>query len=142
MSRPFFTPDAATPAGRVFYLAVMPLALLCAGLELGRVHGGIVTNYGADLFGTAWVYSVIRLKRTDSHPWRWAASPISLALAIFAVGTASEYAQRLHLISGTYDPADILTFGVALVACVALERLVGPLRKRDTHTSSHFREEV
>jgi hypothetical protein len=110
---------------------VMVPALLCAGLELSRVHGSLATDYGADLFGTAWAYVIIRFKRTESFLWRWATSPVYVAAAVFAVGAASEYAQRLRLISGTYDPFDILTFGLALVACVVLEHSFGPFAISD-----------
>jgi uncharacterized membrane protein len=126
MARRFLAPSTATRSGRLFYLVVMLPALLCAGLELDRIHAGVVTGYGADFFGTAWAYVIIRFRRTDRFPWRWAASQVYVAAAVFAVGTASEYAQRLHLISGTYDPFDILTFAVALVACVVLEHSLGP----------------
>jgi len=101
-------------------------ALVCAALEMARIHGGIVTSYGADLFGTAWIYTALRLRARRTLPWRWLASSSIVAVVTMVGGIASEFAQRANLLAGTYDPLDIVTFALALLACVVLERVLGP----------------
>ena len=131
--RPWFVPATATPPGRLFFLATMGPALVCAGLEISRVHGGVVTDYGADLFGTAWIYTAFRLRPSGRFPWRWLASPVRVAGVTFVSGTASEFAQRAGLITGTYDPFDVLTYALALAACLVLERVLGPFVLSQRH---------
>jgi len=106
----------------------MAAALVCAGLEMNKIHGGIVTNFGADLFGTMWFYAILRLRRSDRSSRSWADSPASVAAVTFGLGTASEIAQRFGLLRGTYDVFDIVTFALAVVACATLEYLIGPFR--------------
>jgi hypothetical protein len=124
----FFAPSSATRLGRLCYIASMAAALVCAGLELYHVHGGIVTDYGADLFGTMWFYAIIRLRRSDRFSRGWAASPASVAAVTFVLGTASEIAQRVGVLRGTYDVFDIFTFALAVIACATLEYVIGPFR--------------
>jgi len=69
----FFAPRSATRLGRVCYIASTAAALVCAGLEMYHVHGGIITSYGADLFGTMWFYAIIRLRGSDRPSRGWAA---------------------------------------------------------------------
>jgi len=46
----------------------------------------------------------------------------------FALGAASEVAQRLELLRGTYDVFDIVTFALAVSACATIEYVFGPFR--------------
>jgi len=106
----------------------MAAALVCAGLEMNEIHGGVVTNFGADLFGTMWFYAILRLRRSDRSSRGWAESPASVAAVTFVLATASEIAQRVGLLRGTYDVFDIVTFALAVVACATLEYVIGPFR--------------
>jgi len=124
----FFAPRSATRLGRLCYIASMAAALVCAGLEMNEIHGGVVTNFGADLFGTMWFYAFLRLRRSDRSSRGWAESPASVAAVTFVLATASEIAQRVGLLRGTYDVFDIVTFALAVVACATLEYVIGPFR--------------
>ena len=110
-----------TRAGRRFYAASIATALVVGGLEMYRVRGGLLTDYGADLFGTAWLYAMTRLGRTILQRGRMmAAAPAGLL--IFAVCTASELGQRLGLVPGRYDPWDIVTYALAILLCWGVDR--------------------
>src|SRR3954469_6784738 len=128
LPRSFFAPRSATPLGRLCYIGSMAAALVSAGLEMSHVHGGIITSYGADLFGTMWFYAIIRLRGSDRASRGWAASPARVAAVTFALGAASEVAQRLELLRGTYDVFDIVTFALAVSACATIEYVFGPFR--------------
>src|SRR5262245_12954671 len=115
----------ATRAGRMFYRISMCLALCIGALQMYRVRAGFVTDYGADLLGTVWLYAMTRLGWTIVQRGR-AASGGAAALIVFALCTLSECAQRSRLFPGRYDPYDILAFGVAVAASLGLERVIGP----------------
>jgi len=115
----------ATRAGRMFYRISMCLALCIGALQMYRVRGGFVTNYGADLLGTVWLYAMTRLGWTIVQRGR-ATSGGAAALIVFAMCTLSEFAQRSRFFPGHYDPYDILAFGVAVAASLGLERVIGP----------------
>ena len=86
-----------------------------------RVRGGLLTDYGADLFGTAWLYAMTRLGRTIIQRGRvMAAAPAGWL--IFALCTASEFGQRLGLVPGRFDPWDIVTFALAILLCWGVDR--------------------
>ena len=48
----------------VFFYGSMAAALAVGALQMFRVQGGWLTDYGADLFGTAWLYAMFRQGRT------------------------------------------------------------------------------
>ena len=124
--RPFFAPRSATRSGRLFFVASMAACLVCAGLEMAHVRGGILTSYGADVFGTAWFYATFRMCGTNIFRRGRPASMSVAAPLTFALGTASEIVQRAGLIQGTYDPFDILAFALAVMASVTLDYAFGP----------------
>lgn len=117
-----------TRAGRVFHAAMMTTALAVGALQMYRVHGGLLTDYGADVFGTAWLYAMAREGRTIVQRGRtmgaWSAAAI-----IFVLCAASEAGQRLHLVPGRFDPYDLAAYGVSVVVCAVIDGwvpLVGP----------------
>ena len=110
----------ATRAGRRFYGVSVTAALLVGGLEMYRVHGGLLTDYGADLFGAAWLYAMTRLGRTIVQRGRTLDAGRT-GIAIFALCALSELGQRVHLVPGRYDPWDIVTYALAILACWAVE---------------------
>jgi len=98
----------------------MTLALAVGALQMFRVHGGWLTNYGADLFGTAWLYMMFREGRTvfqKGTPMR----AVATALFVFAGCAASEFGQRAHVVPGRFDWLDLVAYAAAVAACLALD---------------------
>ena len=110
-----------TRSGRLFYVAAMTAALIVGALQMYQVHAGFLTNYGADVFGTAWMYTMTRLGRTVVQRGR-TTTPGVAAGSVFLLCAVSEYGQRLHLVPGHYDPYDLLAFAATVIACVAVDR--------------------
>src|SRR5262245_41654710 len=125
----------ATRAGRQFYRISMCLALCIGALQMYRVRAGFVTNYGADLLGTVWLYAMTRLGCTVVQRGR-AASAGAVGSIIFSLCTLSEFAQRSQFLPGRYDPYDILAFEVTLAGSVGLVRIVGPFVAPSTTKSA------
>jgi hypothetical protein len=105
-----------TRAGQRFTNFSVATALAIGALQMFRVHGGIVTDYGADLFGVAWVYALTRTGRTIVQRGR-PTSAAGAALVVFGLSVAWELGQRMRLIPGTYDRYDILTYAIAALLC-------------------------
>ena len=118
-------PHSPTAIGRWFYRASMLAALAIGGLQMFHVRGGILTNYGADLLGTAWLYAMTRLGLTIVQRGR-PTSAATAAAVIFLLCTMSELGQREHVVPGRYDPLDIVAFALAIGACLGVERFFGP----------------
>jgi hypothetical protein len=113
---------AITPrAGRVFYVTAMTAALCIGALQMFHIRGGFVTNYGADLVGTAWLYAMFRQGRTLIRPG-YIMAPGTTAAFVFVACAASEFAQRLQLIPGIFDPLDLLAYAASVLACYGLDR--------------------
>ena len=120
----------ATRAGRVFSAVTTGAALFIAGLQMYHVHGGILTNQGADLFGTAWIYALFRLGRMLHQRGR-AMSAGRTAILVFVGCTTMEFGQKAHLVPGRYDPYDIVAYAVSVFACWVIDRWT-PLVKPDS----------
>lgn len=117
--------STASSSGRLFYRASMVSALAIGALQMFHVRAGVLTNYGADLFGTAWLYAMTRLGWTVVQRGR-PASAATAATVIFVLCAVSEVGQHTGVVPGHYDPYDVLTFAVAIGACLWLERALGP----------------
>src|SRR5262245_59753288 len=91
-------------------------------LQMARVRG-VVTSYGADVFGTAWLYGMFRQGRTVFQRGR-PAGAAAAAGVVFAGCAASEFAQRARLLPGVFDPLDLATYAVSVLVCYALDRRV------------------
>ena len=89
---------------------------MVGALQMYRFHGGLLTDYGADIFGTAWLYAMTRLGRTVIQRGR-TVGPGSAATIIFVLCTISEFGQKVHLVPGNFDPYDIVSFAVTLLGC-------------------------
>jgi hypothetical protein len=105
--------------GATFYAVAVSLSLAVGALQMARVHGGWLTNYGADVFGTAWLYALARqgrtfLRRATLAPWQAAA-------IVFTCCAASEFAQRAGVLSGVFDPLDLAAYAATVVACAGLD---------------------
>ncbi|WP_239492489.1 hypothetical protein [Luteitalea sp. TBR-22] len=106
--------------GAWFYHAAFASSLIVGALQMQHVRGGWITNYGADVFGTAWVYAIVRQGRTT---FRWPAMAPWVAGAFVLAGcVATEVAQRW--LPGTFDPYDLVAFTATIVGCVALDLVV------------------
>ena len=90
-----------------------------------HVRAGVLTDYGADVFGTAWLYAMTRLGRTVVQRGR-TVQPVPTAAVVFGLCTISEFGQLVGIVPGRFDPFDIVAFLAAVVASVAIERWVGP----------------
>jgi hypothetical protein len=115
-------PSSATRVGRTFHFTVICAALAVGALQMYRVRGGVVTDYGADVFGTAWVYATIRLGRSVIQRGR-TTSAERAASVVFVLCVLWELGQRAHLAPGRYDPYDIVTYAATAVACWLIDRL-------------------
>jgi hypothetical protein len=113
------------PAGRAFYSLCLVLALAVGALQTLRVRGGVITSYGADVFGTAWLYAMFRQGRTVFQRGM-TLSPAAAAALVFVGCAASEFAQRWHVMPGTFDPYDLAAFGLSAFGCWAIDRRLGP----------------
>jgi hypothetical protein len=119
--------DTATPpvsaAGRAFYAGSLATALFVGALQALRVNAGMLTSYGADVFGTAWLYAMFRQGATILQRGRRLSAPATAAV-VFAGCAGSEWGQRLDLIPGRFDPYDLVAFAVTVAACYVVDRFV------------------
>jgi hypothetical protein len=113
-----------TIAARVFYNTMMVIALVIGALQAFQVKAGWVTNYGADVFGTAWLYGLFRQGRTVLQRGRGGMGAGATAAFVFAGCAGSELLQAFKLIPGVFDPLDLAAFAVTVVACYLLDRAV------------------
>jgi len=113
--------SSATRAGRAFYSVAISTALAVGALQMYHIRGGLLTNYGADVFGTAWLYAMTRLGRTIIQRGRTTGAT-SAAAIVFALCALSELGQRMHLVPGRFDPYDIVAYGLSVAACWAIDR--------------------
>lgn len=60
-------PRTVSWAGRAFHLGSVVLALGVGALQMFQVRGGFLTNYGADVFGTASFGWVSQCSRNAGH---------------------------------------------------------------------------
>ena len=109
------------PAARAFYAASMTAALAVGALQMFHVRGGFVTDYGADLAGTAWIYAMFRQGRTVFQRGR-GMTPWATAAFVFLGCAASEAGQKIHLVPGRFDALDLAAYAVSVSACYALDR--------------------
>lgn len=99
-----------------------------AVLFIARVRGGFFTDYLTDLTFPPWFYIYIRgLSTNDNripqllffHDW-FGISPNRSFMSILFVGVITEIKTIYWpsgIISGTFDPADILFYSIGLMLC-------------------------
>ena len=112
-----------TPAGRIFYVAAITSALAVGALQMFHIHGGLLTDYGADVFGTAWLYAMTRQGLTIVQRGRTLGAGPS-AVIVFLCCALSELGQKWHLFPGRFDPFDLLAYAGTLLVCWLLDRRV------------------
>lgn len=108
-------------------------------LNMYRVKGGFFTNYLSDLAFPPWFYIYIRgLNKKQSTLPRLAIvgdwfgqKPTRAFVSIFLVGVFSEF-KTLYwpggIITGTFDPYDILAYFIGLFTCYILDRKENKLK--------------
>jgi len=118
----------------ISYWTLFIFWLIGAILDMNHFHGGLLTNYLADLTFPAWFYIFIRglTKNTKSLPrlllvgdW-FGRTPERASISIFIVGAFSELKTFFWphgILSGTFDPFDILAYAVGLAACYLFDKL-------------------
>ena len=112
-----------SPAGRWFYLGAVSASLIVGALQALRINAGMLTNYGADVFGTAWLYAIFRQGKTILQGRR-RLSALTAAAIVFAGCAGSEVGQRLGLVPGRVDAYDLVAFAVTVMACYAVDRYI------------------
>lgn len=110
-------------AGRAFYNGSTTLALIVGALQMFHVRGGFLTNYGADVFGTAWLYAMFRQGTTVLQRGR-RFSPEATAMFVFLGCAGSELGQKVRVVPGRFDPLDLLAFGVTILVCYGIDRRI------------------
>ncbi len=123
-------PSSPSPTSDTFeelaYYSILAISIGIGILQMYRVRAGWITNYGADYFGTIWLYVIFRQGRGPFQKRR-AARAVHAAGFVFVGCTASEFAQRVHWLPGVFDPWDIATYAGAVLTALAFERWVRPL---------------
>lgn len=113
-------------AARAFYIGSTTLALGVGALQMFQVRGGFLTNYGADIFGTAWLYGLFRQGHSVFQRGRLLSPAITSAI-VFVGCAASEFGQLWRMVPGRFDPFDLVSYGVTVLACYLVDRRVVPL---------------
>jgi len=103
-------------------------------LVMNHFHAGLITNYMADLTFPAWFYIFIRglTKNKRILPrlllvgdW-FGRSPERASISIFVVGIISELKTFFWphgILTGTFDPLDILAYAAGLAACYFFDKM-------------------
>ena len=108
--------------------------VLGAVLFMARVKGGFLTNYLSDLAFPAWFYIYLRgLAREDGRlpgvplfaDW-FGRSPERAFISVFLIGAITEL-KTLYLptgiITGRFDPMDIVAYAAGMGVCWAADRI-------------------
>ncbi|MGE0353403.1 MAG: hypothetical protein AB7Q69_09200 [Gemmatimonadales bacterium] len=91
------------------------------GLQMYRVHAGLLTDYGADLLAPPIPYLVGRAGRLHLRP-------LSALLLVLGGCFLWEWLQRydlggtpLAITRGHFDPYDLLAYTIGLLVCYAVD---------------------
>jgi len=117
----------AGKAWKIAYWVCFACWVVGAVLGMWRIRAGLLSSYLSDVAFPPWFYILIRGLAHDRPRAvkfvRWfGRTPARAALSIFAVGVGSEFAQLLGIIEGTFDPWDMVAYGLGLGLCYVLER--------------------
>ena len=107
-------------------MALVVGVVIIGNLESRHINAGFWTNYGADLIGPVWIYSILRQLKL------WKGQPASAEVAAVGMFTGCflwEWCQRydlrgtvLSFTAGTFDPYDILCYAISLGVAYAVDR--------------------
>ncbi len=104
----------------------MVTALRIGAMQMYRMHGGFWTDYGADVFGTAWLYGTFRQGRSVIQKRR-PLSPEGAATVVLFGCIASEFCQLGRVLPGVFDVYDLAAYAGAVAGCYGLDRWLTPL---------------
>lgn len=123
---------------RIYWQITSWVLFICwvtgAGLFMAKVQGGFFTNYLSDITFPPWYYIYLRgllLNELKTHrmtklrTW-FAATPERAFISIFIVGVVAEvktYYFPGGIISGTFDPVDILCYGLGILPFYILDKI-------------------
>lgn len=103
--------------------------LAAAAANVAGIRVGFLTSHAADLALPAWLYIVARMQASEGRTSRllpWVGrSPGRTAGLIFTAASATELSQYFWpqgVFAGTFDPLDIVAFGVSATACYLAEQ--------------------
>ena len=111
-----------------------------AALNMLRVRGGFFTNHAADLVVPAWLYIAFRglvsvHGRTTLIQRTLGRTPETAALSLFVASTLTEVSQRFWphgILSGRFDPLDLLAYAIGLGACYGAEKWASAKSRGET----------
>jgi hypothetical protein len=97
-------------------------------LQMFRVKGGFITNYGADIIAPAMLYYSIRINKTIlNRIFKKGLNEIHTFILLWILCVGWETLQRFDLsgtifffAKGTFDYFDILAYTLTLLACLAI----------------------
>jgi hypothetical protein len=115
----------------VAYYLLLAVFILTAALNMAKIRGGFFTNHAADLVVPAWLYIVARgLHERDRKPTLLhrtiGRTPEIAAISLFVASAITEFCQYFWphgILSGRFDPLDVLSYAVGVGACYAAERI-------------------
>jgi hypothetical protein len=94
------------------------------GMQMFGVNAGPLTNYGADLFAPPWMYFAFQSGRLRLRP-------LTSLVTVFVGCALWEFAQRydfsgtpLVITRGTFDPLDLFSYAISVVAAYWIDRTV------------------
>lgn len=126
------SPVSDASAWRRAYGALWLAFLLTAALNLLQIRAGLLTNHGADLVVPALLYVLTRRYPVASRTGSpllvrrvFGSTPELAAACIFGGSVATELCQRFWpdgIFPGTYDPLDIVAYGVSVGLCYVADR--------------------
>ena len=124
------------------FYALSTVFVVTAALNLLQVRAGFLTNYAADIVVPAWLYIAFRGHAPGGRRGLIAAvigrTPEVAAMTLFIASTFTEWTQLYWpqgIFRGTFDPLDIVAFGVGLGACYAAERML--MRRSSSGRKTH-----
>ena len=124
------TPLKTRTSWRIAYWSLFAIFLATAALNMAHIRAGFLTSYAADLFLPPWLYIVLRrlaMPGQSANPLfrLLGRSPELAALSLFIGSVLSEVSQIFWpkgIFRGTFDPLDLLAYGVGLLVCYAVDK--------------------
>ena len=123
----------STKYWRITWWTLFFIWILCAILDVSRVHAGLLTSYGADLAMPAWLYILTRSlddpdRRTVLRRFL-GRTPELAAVAFFLASTLTEISQYFWpkgIFPGTFDLLDIVAYGTGIGFCYLIDKRTIP----------------
>jgi hypothetical protein len=118
---------------KIAYWILFACWLLGAVLYMARYNGGFLTNYLSDVTFPPWFYIYIRGLQTENQVIpnliffkKWFGLTCERAsISILIAGVVSEFKTLIWptgIISGTFDPYDILSYAFGLSICYLIDK--------------------